>query len=606
MVVLAPVDAGEADSEALRRAPVLARMLTAREVLSRYGPMVRPNRVLLACSVLFFLLAAAADTLAVWMFSTIVDDAAARASLSRFWTPASVWVGLAVVGGAATFTGTYLSRYSAENFVLRLRDDTFACLQRLSPDFFGRHHKGDLIARLSADVEVVEELVSSGMVQAAAAVTTAVCFITAAFVIRWDLALAVTALLPLLVAATRRVARRLKGLSRLAQAAEGALTAVVEQGVANVAVIQAYGTERTESARLHAQGVQWRRIRLRQSLLGAVFTPLTDLLETAAVLLVLGLGVWEISHGRLTIGGLIGFATYLGFLYGPLRTLSGLAVTLSTASASSDRLAEILDTDPTVTDRPGARDTPVTDGTVDVTGLTFTYPGATRPALRDVSFTARPGELVVVTGLSGAGKSTLAHLLVRFYDPDQGSIRLNQVDVRDITRGAARRGVTLLPQQAVIVDGTVADNIAYGCPAADQEMIAAAAGAAGAAEFITRLPDGYTTWLGSGGPRLSGGQRQRITFARALLRNTPILVIDEPTTGLDAPARAQILPALRAVSHGRTTILITHDLDVAPHADCVLVFDDGRLVEQGTHRQLLAAGGVYPHLLHPGSGALTV
>jgi ATP-binding cassette subfamily B protein len=196
-------------------------MLNAREVLGRYGPMVRPNRVLLACSVLFFLLAAAADTLAVWMFSTIVDDAAARGSLSRFWTPASVWVGLAVVGAAATFTGTYLSRLAAENFVLRLRDDTFACLQRLSPDFFGRHHKGDLIARLSADVEVVEELVSSGMVQAAAAVTTAVCFITAAFVIRWDLALAVTALLALLallVAATRRVARQLKGLSRLAQA----------------------------------------------------------------------------------------------------------------------------------------------------------------------------------------------------------------------------------------------------------------------------------------------------------------------------------------------------------------------------------------------------
>jgi ATP-binding cassette subfamily B protein len=577
---------------------VRASVEAASEMFRRFWPLTRPDRTTLLAAALLLTAAAAADTVAVLMFMDIIDGAVASGRMSAYWVPAGIWIGVAVLAAVATAYGSYLSARAAERFLLRLRDDTFEHLQRLSPDFFEQHPTGDLVARFSGDIETVETLVSSGVVQAAASLVTVVFFAGAAFWLRWELALVVVALLPLLVQVTRRFSARFRTTAQDERTSNGAISEVVEQGIANVALVQAYATEQVEAGRLHTEGHAWMRARLAQMRLTATYTPLTDMFESLAVVTVLGVGTWEIAQGRLTLGGLIAFATFLGFLYSPMQRLSGLVLSVTAARASADRLAEVLDTPPTVADPPNGITTPAREGRLTLTGLSFTYPGARRPALSGLSVELTTGRLVLVTGPSGAGKSTIARLLLRFYDPTAGRILLDGIDLRDRTLAALRHSVTLLPQETVVVDGTVAENIAYGSPDARPPAIADAARAAHAEEFISRLPDGYRTRLGSRGPQLSGGQRQRIAIARALLRDTPVLVLDEPTTGLDATAAAAVVPALRALMRGRTTVLISHDLRLGPLADDVLVIDRGRLVERGTHADLLELGGLYAQLHH--------
>ncbi|NMH99085.1 ABC transporter transmembrane domain-containing protein [Pseudonocardia acidicola] len=583
-----------------RSGPIVGTTRAATLVLRRFWPLARPDRATLAAATLLLVLAAAADTVAVRMFSDIVDGAVSDGSLNAYWGPAALWLATAVAGGVATFAGSYLTARAAENFLLRLRDQAFGHLQRLSPDFFAHHPLGDLVSRLTGDIEVIEELVSSGVVQVLASVTTVLFFAGAAFFIRWDLALAILVLLPLLLIATRRFSARIRTLSQSERETNGTISTVVEEGIANVALIQAYGTERREADRLHLEGRRWLHARLAQTRLAALYAPLTDLFETIGILAVLGVGAWEISAHRLTIGGLVGFATYLGFLYGPLHRLGDLMLSVTAARAAGDRLSEILDAVPAVADHPAALTGPARSGLVEFDRVVFGYPGAEGPSLRGVSLRAEPGRLLLVTGPSGAGKSTLARLLLRFYDPHAGRITLDGADLRDISLAALRTSVTLLPQETAVLDGTVADNIAYGSPGAPPAAIRAAARAVGADEFICRLPQGYLTPLGHRGPQLSGGQRQRIAFARAVLRGAPVLVLDEPTTGLDAASVAALAPALRSLARGRTTIVITHDLALAPMADRIAVLDRGTVIEHGTHAQLLAAGGLYRRLFQGG------
>ena len=575
---------------------VIAPARTLRAMFTRFWPLTRPDRPTLLGAGLLLIVAAAADTVAVLMFMDIIDGVVSSGKLSGYWEPAGIWASVAVAGAVATACGSYLLARAGERFLLRLRDTTFAHLQRLPPHFFAQHPAGDLVARLSGDIEEIETLVSAGVVQGVTAGVSVVFFGGAVFWLRWDLALVVIALLPALLLLTRRVAKGFRVTAQDERLSNGAISDVVEQGVSNVALAQAYATEQVEAERLHEQGRAWMRARLAQMRLTAVYTPTTDLLESLCVLTVLGVGVWEITQGRLTIGGLVAFSTFLGFLYTPIHSLSSLFLTMSAARASSDRVSEVLDAVPAVTDLRRAWVEPARHGRLDLAHVGFSYPAARRPSLTDVTLSTRPGQLVLLTGPSGAGKSTVAGLLMRFYDPTGGRVLLDGVDLRDYSLSALRHSITLLPQQAAIVDGTVAENIAYGSPGASKRQIGDAARAAQAESFIQSLPRGYDTRLGSHGTALSGGQRQRIAIARALLRDTPVIVLDEPTAGLDGPAAAALVPALRALIRGRTTILITHDLTLAPSADAVLVLDNGRLVEHGTHHQLIERGGLYRHL----------
>jgi len=297
--------------------------------------------------------------------------------------------------------------------------------------------------------------------------------------------------------------------------------------------------------------------------------------------------------GRISLGGLLVFLTYLAQLFRPVRDLSHLATTVYSASAGAERIIEFLDAEPPVRDRAGALELDRVRGEVEFEGVTFRYPGTASPSLRDASITLQPGETVALVGAGGAGKSTLAKLLLRLLDPDAGTVRIDGHDLRAVTLASLREQVGILLQEPAVLDASVRDSIAYGRPDATEEEVVAAARAADANEFVCALPDGYDTRVGQRGRLLSGGQRQRLAIARAHLRDTPVLVLDEPSTALDADAVERILRPLGRLMQGRTTLVISHDLLLAGRADRIVVLEDGVIVEQGSHAALLAAGGRY-------------
>ncbi|MEO3885241.1 ABC transporter ATP-binding protein [Nonomuraea sp. B5E05] len=516
-------------------------------------------RRLFAAGVVLAIVAALCEVAAIRLFGHITDEVLTTKELGAFWTPAFTWLGLAAIAGAASFGGTYITALGAERFLLMLRDRVYAHLQTLAPEFSEKRRLGDLMARLTDDVEAIEELVGSGVVKAITTVASVIFFAGAAFFIRWDLALITMALIPAFLVVSKMFAAKFRIAAARERQSNGVMNSVLEEGLANQPLVQAYNRQDTESRRLHGEGRNWLRANMTQAWLSGLYGPAVQVIETVCLIVILGFGAWEIAAGRLTIGGLLAFAAYLAMLYPAVQGLGELALTVSEAAAGSDRVIEILRTGATVTDAPEAVPAGRSSGRIVFERVGFAYPGRGRPVLRDVSFTAEPGDVVVIAGPSGSGKSTLAKLLLRFYDPDAGRILLDGADIRGLTRRSLRENVTILHQETLMFSGSVRDNIAYGRPGASLDEIIRAAEAAGVHDFVKVLPQGYDTPVGQRGRLLSGGQRQRIAIARAILRDAPVLVLDEPMTGLDAATAAQIMQPLRRLMAGRTTLMITHD-----------------------------------------------
>ncbi|MHA5052314.1 ABC transporter ATP-binding protein [Streptomyces sp. SD15] len=574
-------------------------MREVREAFARFWPLTRGDRTWLVLIIGCVIVAALAETASILLFAQLTDHALQAGSLSAFWGPAGAWLAVAVIGAIVGYLGNSLAVWTAERFVLRLRAGVFRHVQDLPPDFFQKHRQGDLVERLTGDVEAIEQMVVSGVVGTVSAAFSTVFYAAAALWLRWDLALVTFLLAPLFLVAARRFSGRIKKSSQEERAADGAITSVVEESLGNVVLTQAYNRRRAEEKRLDREARAWMRASVRGARASEMYEQFVEVIETLCVLAVIGLGAWEISQGRMSLGQLLAFAAFLGYLYPPIRNLGQLGLTLTAATAGAERIQEILDAEPAVTDAADpVRPWPVR-GWVSLHGASFRYPGTERETLHDVTFTANPGELVIVTGPSGAGKSTLSKLLTRFYDPTAGVICLDGVPLPDVPLEFLRENVALLPQETLILHGTIRENIECGRPGASRADIEQAAADAVAHDFISALPDGYDTEIAPGTATLSGGQLQRIAIARAMLRAAPVLVLDEPTAGLDSVAARRVVQPLRRLMAGRTTIMITHDLSLAPDADRILVVDDGRLVEAGTHDELMARGGTYASLATP-------
>ncbi|MEZ5100703.1 MAG: ABC transporter ATP-binding protein [Thermoleophilia bacterium] len=570
---------------------------TVRWLVRRFWPYARPYRRALAGSLLLVALAPALEAARLWLFKLVVDDVLVPADFGPFVWLAVAYVGLTLAAGLVGFLDEVVSGWAGERFLLGLRTDLFGRLLRGSLSSLERRRLGDTLQRLTGDVDAIEAFVLSGWATAVAYVVELLVFGGLLFLLDWRLALVSLVVAPAFGLLARSFSRRIREASRERRRQGGSLAAAAEERLANALLVQAYAGEERETRRFHGEGIACLQAQLRAIRIRAGFPAAVELVELAGGLTVIALGTYELSRGRLSLGSLLVFLAYLAQLYGPVRGLSRLAATVHAAAAAGERVAELLDERPAVADAPDARRLDRVDGLVELDGVTYTYPGADAPALRDVSLRVEPGRTLAIVGPSGAGKSTVLRLLLRLADPDAGVVRLDGEDARGIELASLRSHLAVVLQETLLFDGTVREAIAYGRPDATDEEIRAAARLADADGFATALPGGYETRVGQRGRSLSGGQRQRLAIARAFLRDAPVLLLDEPTAGLDNASAAHVLGPLRRLRAGRTTILVTHDLDAARDADAIAVVEGGRIVERGTHAELAAAGGAYARLL---------
>ncbi len=510
-----------------------------------------------------------------------------------------VWVVVAEVviflaSTVASMITSYASLTLGQRMTWSLAGDLFRHLQRLSLLFHTKREAGDLIERVTTDSYSVDTLLTGAVLPVIQAVATLASVLVVMSALDWRLTLLAVSVVPLIVLTTRFFGRPMRERARAQRDSEGRMASVVEQTLGAMPAVQAFTREHQQEMRFRHHADQTIRAYARSQRTGMGFEFVTGLvltLGTAAVLYVGGLLALE---GALTAGTIVVFVSYVASLYDPIESLSHTAQTIQSAAAETDRVMEIMEIEPAVTDSPSATDRPVS-GPVRFEDVGFGYePG--REVLHEISFAADPGEVLAIVGPTGAGKTTLASLLVRFFDPWQGRVTIGGADIRDFTLHSLRSQIALVLQDPFIFPTTIAENIAFGKQGAPREEIVAAAEAANAHTFIERLPDGYDTPVGERGATLSGGEKQRLSIARAFVKDAPLLILDEPTSALDARTEGLLLDALERLMKGRITLVIAHRLSTIRGADEILVLEEGRIVERGSHQRLIASGGLYSSL----------
>jgi ABC-type multidrug transport system fused ATPase/permease subunit len=492
---------------------------------------------------------------------------------------------------------------------LNLRVALYAHLQRLSLAFYGQQRTGDLLTRVTGDVTAVEDFVTASLSDIVGSILLIVFILATIILNAWQVALMAVVIIPVMSIVSNYFSQRIKSASKKQRAREGELAAAAQEMLTSIRVIQTYGRAGNLEQKFAAQSRKTMESALEAAGLQARFSGVVSVLESVAVAVVIWLGVALLFQSPLVfgIGLLTAFIKYIQDMFKPTKKIIKEWNTFGKIYASVERIGEIFDRQPAVQDMPNAIEAPPLKGKIDYQHVSFAYQteadgntgaGELRLALRDVSFSIAPGEVVALVGGSGAGKSTIVQLLPRLYDPHAGKITIDGHDISEFTLDSLRARMSMVLQEAILFTGTVADNIAYGVENPTREEIIAAAIQANAHEFIEKLPDGYDTLLGERASNLSGGQRQRIAIARAFIRNTPILILDEPTTGLDAESTDLVLLALRSLMKGKATVIISHDLNLIRHADKIMVIKQGEIAQQGTHKELLKSGGLYADLYH--------
>ena len=510
-----------------------------------------------------------------------------------------VWVAIGTIlifllGTLTQMIYTYNSLLLGQRMTWSLATDLFAHLQRLSVLFHHRRPVGDLISRVTGDCWCVNTLVADALVPAFQALVTLV----AMFVVMWNLQPTLTLLAlgitPFFLIVIKVLGGPIKDRNREQRDLEGMMMNVVEQSLSAMPAVQAFTREEHEVRRFRAYADRTVVAYVRSTVAGLWFELFAGLVTTVGTAGVIYVGADLALKGELTTGTIIVFLSYLGSLYDPLDSITHTTQTVQGAAAEADRVSELLELEPDIQDRPHAREAKVT-GPIRYDRVSFGYePG--REVLHEVDFVAEPGETIAIVGPTGAGKTTMMNLLVRFFDPTSGRITIDGVDLRDMRHQSLRRQVAMVLQDPFIFPVTIADNIAYGRPDAARADIERAARAANAHDFVSRLPEGYDTLIGERGATLSGGEKQRLSIARAFLKDAPVLVLDEPTSALDARTEGALLDALERLMEGRISFVIAHRLSTIRRASRILVVDGGRIVEHGTHAELLANHGLYASL----------
>jgi ATP-binding cassette subfamily B protein len=566
---------------------------TRRRLRALYG-LARPytRRTLLAT---LSLLGATAVALAPpYLVGRAVDEVRRGDTHLLAWIVAA-FATAGALGIVFGYAQTYFTGWTGERMLADLRNHLFRHLQRLSLGFYERNRAGVIISRLTNDVEALDQLVTDGVTSLIQNTLTLLGTAVLLFFLDWRLALASLTVMPLMTLATAWFRKRSGRAYRSVRETLGAVTATLAEDIAGMRVLQSFTREHAAQENFRQIADAYRTSNMRTVVLSGLYFPFVDLLSSAATAVVLGYGGWLAYHGEISIGILVAFLGYLSNFFDPVQQLSQLYNTFLSAVAALDKITDLLDEEPEVLDSQGGVELDRIAGDVSFEQVRFAY-GRGPEVLHGVDLEVTAGTSVALVGHTGAGKSTIAKLLARFYDPTEGRITIDGTDLRDVTQQSLRRQLGIVPQEGFLFAGTVAENIAFGRPEASAQEIIAAARAVGADDFIVALENGYDTQLGERGSRLSLGQRQLVAFARALLADPRILILDEATSSVDIGTERKIERALRRLLDGRTAFVIAHRLSTIRDADLIVVLEHGRVVEQGTHQQLLERAGHYTGL----------
>jgi len=507
-------------------------------------------------------------------------------------------LGTYLLNWAATAGQFYLMTLAGQRVLLHMRTQIFEHIQILSLKFFDQHEAGDLMSRLVNDTQVINQVFSGGVVRLASMSLSLVGIVFSMFALNWRLALASFTILPVMLLTTTVFSRRARAAFRRTRQTIGKVSTELQENIAAVREVQAFAREDENVAEFETVNAANRDANVQAQSILSAFSPTLDVLSTIALAVVAGYGGYlalNFDPPLVTVGVIVSFLIYVRRFYEPIRGIANLYTQLQSALAGAERIFELLDTEPEIVNAPDSIELPPVEGRVAFDHVHFAYK-EDELVLSDVNLEALPGQTVALVGPTGAGKTTIVNLLARLYDVDQGAVRIDGYDVRQVTQESLRRQMGIVLQDTFLFSGTVMDNIRYGRLEADDEEIIAAARLANADQFITRLPEGYQTQLGERGHNLSQGQRQLIAIARAVLADPRILILDEATSSVDTRTELLIQRALDELLRGRTSFVIAHRLSTVRNADQVFVIDDGRIIERGTHEELLAARGLYYEL----------
>lgn len=504
---------------------------------------------------------------------------------------------IALLGGAASYAQKHFTTSVGQWVAHDLRRALYSHIQRLSLAYHDNKRTGDLISRATVDIESIQSFIATGLLAIAIDGVTIVGMIGVMFFLNWKFTLIALSVIPPLFLVIYSFTRKIKAASREVRKKEGEIASFVAEILSSIRVVKAFAREDYELRRLEERSLENVETALRARNLKAKLTPIVEMIVALGTCLVIWFGAKMVLAGSLSAGSLIVFILYLGKLYKPIQNLSKVVDSYSRAAAGYERIREVMELDYRVDDLPNARPAPPFRGRIQFENVSFGY-RTDHPVLRDVTFEVAPGQLAALVGPTGAGKTTIISLIPRFYDPDKGVVRIDGIDVRRLVQKSMRRQISFVLQETLLFRAPVWENIAYGRPEATRDEIVRATQLANAHEFVERLPEGYDTMVGERGVTLSGGQRQRIAIARAIIRNAPILILDEPSSGLDANSEKLVFDALDHLVEGKTTLVIAHRLSTIQRADVIFVLRNGTIIEQGKHSELLRIGGLYAELHH--------
>ena len=562
---------------------------------SRFFPFLRPYLLHVALAGVLIMGVAALNLTLLRLAGLLWDIVTVQRNVTLMTQTILLFLGIAVVQSVMAMGQSYLTTRLSQQIIADFRTHLFRHLHTLSLSFFARRRTGDILSRLMNDVGVIQRLVTDTPIDSAKQVVTLIGGLAFLFYMNWRLCLLIVVLLPILVLVARIFGKRLKALSTQIQDQTASVSTLIEEVISGIRVVKSFVQTDREAGRF---GLALRRLvaqAIQRANVLSVFIPTITLLTLIMAGGVLWYGGKQVIDESMTPGELLAFVLFAGILIGPFGSAARIFSQIKEGQGAMQRVFELLDTTPDVTDSPEARPLPDVRGHVRFDHVSFAY-DPRHPVLIDLSFEVQTGETVALVGPTGSGKSTIANLLHRFYDPVEGSITIDNQDLRHVRLTSLYRQLAIVPQETILFGDTIRENIRYGRADATEEDLIAASRAANAHDFISALPDGYDTPVGEKGVNLSGGQRQRLAIARAILKNPRLLILDEATSALDSESEMLVQRALQRLMAGRTTVVIAHRLTTIQEADRILVLNKGRIVEKGTHATLIQQDGLYRRL----------